>query len=210
VKNNIAKIILCLGFILSSHIFAMKNSSLPVSVSSLEELIKLLDSHGIGQSEWIKPPKALFEEIQLGECFLEIKDGKLQRTVAVVTVECFYTNDIGEKFQLVETKQVFKSGTIRERGFKYIAEKMQAGEEPIQAALRGLKEELDVSTSTLQVNSKGDSNQYLASSKTYIGLPSTYNKYHFEHNISKENYKENYVEHQEDKDTFFSWIKIEQ
>lgn len=169
-----------------------------------DELMKLLLSFpNIDLKTWIKPVSALYKELTMGECILEMKDGKLHRRVDVVCVKCYYTDNKGQRYQLVETKQVFKNGHVKQRGYQYVAEKVQLGEQPKEAALRGLAEELQIYD--VDVIELPQDNCFETSN---TGFESSYNKYGFSCNIPDSYYKDCYVEDQPDKSTFFSWIPI--
>lgn len=178
--------------------------------NSEQDLLQLLSNYpNVDTATWIKGVSSLYSEVKNGECILEIEDGKLHRRVDVVAVKCFHTNNRGERFQLYEEKQVFKNGNARERGYKYVAEKLHAGENPEQGALRGLAEELQISGPDIHVTPLVAENTFKKmESATYKGISSSYNTYVFSCEISDAHYKDSYVEDQEDKQTFFSWIKI--
>lgn len=181
-----------------------------VSLSSQQDLDQLLAKFpDIDTGTWIKSVSSLYNEVKTGECILEIEDGKLHRRVDIVSVKCFHTNDNGERFQLFEERQIFKNGNTRERGYKFIAEKLQLGESPEQAAIRGIAEELQISGPEVHVISLPEENTFeRKESSAYKGLQSSYNIYFFSCEISANHYKNTYVEEQQDKSTFFSWFKI--
>lgn len=181
-----------------------------LTINNEEELILLLNKFpNIKANEWIKTPSALYSEIKNNECVLGLEDGKLHRRVDVAAVKCFHTNQNGERFQIIEEKQVFKNGMMRERGNKYIAEKVQAGESPEQAAIRGLAEELQISGPNVHVIALPEENKFeKRESPTYKGIQCSYNTYAFSCEISDVYYKNCYIEEQKDKSTFFSWVKI--
>jgi hypothetical protein len=180
-----------------------------VFIDDEEGLRKLLSHFHINSDTWIKSISALLKEIKNGECILGIEDGKLHCRVNGVVVKCFYTNDQQERFQLFEEKQVFKNGQIRKRGHRFVAEKLKSNESPEQGALRGLAEELQISGPDVHVVPLFEENRCdTRESLDYIGIQTTYNSYVFSCEISDSHYKDCYVEDQEDKQTFFSWIKI--
>ncbi|MBA3237967.1 MAG: NUDIX domain-containing protein [Parachlamydiaceae bacterium] len=181
-----------------------------LTINNEEELkIWLNKFPNIKANEWIKSPLALYNEIKNSECVFGLEEGKLYRRLDVVSVKCFHTNPNGQRFQIFEEKQVFKNGMIRERGNKYIAEKIQAGESPEQAAIRGLAEELHISGPNVQVVALSEENKFeKRESPTYKGIQCSYNTYSFSCEISDVDYKSSYVEEQDDKSTVFSWVKI--
>ncbi len=181
----------------------------PVNICSVEDLDKLLLSFQINPNNWIKSVPALYNEVKNGDCILVIEDGKLHSRVNGVVIKCFYTNTQRERYQLFEEKQVFKNGQTRERGHKFVAEKLQSGESPEQGALRGLSEELQISGPDVHVIPLFEENKCDSiESPDYRGIQTSYNTYVFSCEISDSHYKNFYVEDQEDKQTFFSWVKI--
>ena len=179
----------------------------PLVFENEEEFNRKLVEFSMNTEKWIKSASALYKEIVQGDCILGIEDEKLHRSVNVIQVKCFYTNEQGEQFQLIEVKQVFKNGTIRERGHKFLAEKLQIGESPEQGALRGLFEELQISDVKV-VPIPTENSFKKQESLTYIGLSCSYNTYVFSCEIPKSLYKSSYIENQDDKDTFFEWYKL--
>lgn len=178
--------------------------------NSQSELNNLLYQHQIDPTKWIKTPQNLFKEVQERDCILGLEDGQLHRKVQVAHIKCFYTNNHGEKLQLKEDRQVFKNGNVRERGFQFVAEKIQFGEPPKDAALRGLSEELQIFGPDIDVVPLEEENIFerRASSNTYVGIASSYQVYVFKCDIPHNHYRDSYVEVQEEKQTFFSWMKI--
>ncbi len=180
-----------------------------INLCDVEELNKLLSHFQINPAKWVKGVGALYKEVKNGECVLGVKNGELHCQVKGVVIKCFYTNSQQERFQLVEEKQVFKNGQTRERGHRFIAEKLKAGESPEQGALRGLAEELQISGPDVHVLSLFEENKCdTIESPDYRGIQTTYNTWVFSCEISDFHYKKYYVENQEDKQIFFSWIKI--
>lgn len=180
-----------------------------VDLESEDDLLNLLSHFQIIPENWIKSVSALYNEIVNGECTLSIREGKLHCQVNGVVIKCYHTNNQGERFQLFEEKQVFKNGQIRERGHKFVAEKLRSGESPEQGALRGLAEELQISGPKVHIIPLFEENKVdTRESPDYKGIQTTYNSYVFSCEISDLHYKNYYIEDQEDKQTFFSWVKI--
>ncbi len=179
------------------------------NLTSVEDLNKLLSGFSeIHTESWTKSVPSLYSEIKNGECIFGLEDGSLLRRVDVVCIKCFHTNYNGEKFQLIEEKQIFKNGNIRERGYKFVSEKLKLGELPEEGALRGLAEELQISGSDVQVTPMSEENKFeKKESLTYKGLACSYNTYYYSCEIFNAHYKESYVENQDDKQTIFTWIK---
>lgn len=181
----------------------------PVSLKCEEDLSNLLSSFQINTDNWIKSVSALYKEVKNGECILGIEGGKLHCHVNGVVIKCFHTNCLGERFQLFEEKQVFKNEQTRMRGHKFVAEKLKSGESPEQGALRGLAEELQISGPDVNVVPLFEENKSeTIESPDYRGIQTSYNTYVFSFEVSDSHYKNFYIEDQEDKQTFFSWIKI--
>lgn len=184
----------------------------PLNITSKAELKDIIRNQFpyINTDSWMKKVSALYAEIKNGECILGIENEKLHRRVDVVSIKCFYTDENFQRFQLIEEKQVFTNGKDRPpRGYKWVAEKMQRGESPEHAAIRGLKEELKIFGSDVHVESLPKENTFeKRESDTYKGLECSYNKYWFSINIIKAHYKDSYVEVQGDKQTFFKWIQV--
>jgi hypothetical protein len=109
-------------------------------------LSQVLSENGIDIENWShdrgnKSISDLQTEIEAGEATLETIDGILTRVVKVASVSVNVW--LGEKlFLLVEDKQIFFTGAIRERQRKSLSEKLYANETPISAARRVLKEEI--------------------------------------------------------------------
>lgn len=89
---------------------------------SVQDLVVALQEQDITTTNWIKSPKALYQEIKSGDCYMQFEHGRLIRYVDVVRVHVYYQNENGNALLLVEDKQVFKNGKTRVRGFKYVAE----------------------------------------------------------------------------------------
>jgi hypothetical protein len=181
----------------------------PLSIKSEEELCIWLNKFpDIKPNEWIKTVSDLYKEIETGECILGIEDKKLHRRIDVVSIKCFHTNEEGQRFQIFEEKQVFKNGRERQRGFNYIAEKLQSNETPEECAKRGLAEELQIAGPDVHLVPLTEENKFEKRETSYTGIQGSYNKYFFSCEIPKLFFKDSYIEEQEDKSTYFSWIKI--
>lgn len=176
------------------------------TVSSLLDLISLLDDYGISTDGWIKDANSLFTEIKEEECYLVDKNGVLMRHVDVVRVFC---NSKSDTLKLVEEKQVYhKTGKIMNRLHEYVSEKIKFGENPMEAAIRGLQEELGLNTEKLIITKRNNPKKLDSQlSKTYTSLLCVYNYHDFDVSIPDDQYKEEYIENQEDKSTFFIWKK---
>jgi hypothetical protein len=115
-------------------------------VLSIVDLSKSLLAEGIDLEKWspslgTKSVTDLQAEIDVGETQLQSIEGILTRVVKVVNVAVRV--EIGDRsFLLVEDKQIFFTGAIRERGLKCLAEKIINDEQQEIAARRALQEEI--------------------------------------------------------------------
>jgi hypothetical protein len=177
----------------------------------VKDVENVLRRFGISTEGWQKDTGALLKEIEEADCYLEVVSDKLIRKVDVARVRCFYENEIGEKFQLKEDKQVFLDGKEKVRKWECVSEKKHAEEDPEHAALRALEEELQIPVGCVQVIADEDMlTTETKVSSTYKGLTSIYNFYNFSANIPKDQYQPEYKEVQPDKTTYFSWKKLDQ
>jgi hypothetical protein len=175
-------------------------------IKSKDQLRDILISGGVPVDVWnaFKGIGDLWEEVRSGETILVQRGKEVVRQVSVARIFVYYTDDNGQRYQLVETKQVRKDGNVRERGFDYVAEKFKASENPQQAALRGVGEELGISIST-GLSSRGISTEE-RKSPSYPGLKSEYKFHLFELTLDPSQFKEEgYVEDDEKKKTYFEW-----
>ena len=186
----------------------MIHSNPALRFDHVKDLENMLQKFGISTNGWQKNTEALFKEIEEADCYLEVENNKLIRKVDVARVRCFYENEIGEKFQLKEDKQVFSDGRERVRKWECVSEKKHANEEPEHAALRALEEELQIPSTNIHVIPDQDMHTTeTKDSSTYKGLTSVYNFYNFSVQIPKDQYRSTYEEVQPDKTTHFSWKK---
>eukprot|EP00469_Lotharella_globosa_P003892 CAMPEP_0167804198 /NCGR_PEP_ID=MMETSP0111_2-20121227/20330_1 /TAXON_ID=91324 /ORGANISM="Lotharella globosa, Strain CCCM811" /LENGTH=488 /DNA_ID=CAMNT_0007700895 /DNA_START=75 /DNA_END=1541 /DNA_ORIENTATION=+ len=144
------------------------------------DLAHFLKSRGLDISTWgtgtAKSVKHLWRELQDRESTINIdKRGQLARTVRVVRV--LARRSAKNPNVLIEKKQVLLDGRVRHRG-SVLAEKMQAGETPKQAAIRGIVEELDGFVSDMsqihQLTLDPKTRVEMKPSISYPGLPSSY------------------------------------
>lgn len=129
-----------------------------------------IQQYGVGNAKTIA---SLRDEVSKGETTLILEDNVPVRSVSVVSV--LLKNASGQT--LVEERQVFPDGRERCRGLP-LSEKMLRGEEWLEAAYRGIQEELGtVLTSESQVILKEETHftefeqNY---SKSYPGLLTKY------------------------------------
>ena len=107
--------------------------------------------------------------------------------------------------RLVEEKQVFTDGRKRTRDIGgSIAEKLLPNEEAEKAALRAVREELQV-IGDLTIRPKR-TDEEIKDSPSYPGLQTKYVRHYFETELDGKQFKpEGYTETQPDKTTFFVW-----
>lgn len=181
-------------------------------IKTTEELVAKLKEYGIPHEVWgkgeSKSAESLLDEIVNGECNIVEENGQLVRYIEFVGVNIFY-NENGNKYLLVEDRQVFNDGRVRRRKMlASVSEKMKPGENPLYSAIRGVKEELGIDIGKSQLEIKKDIN-YDSKSQSYPGLSSKYKGYIFNCDIIGDQYKEEgYIEVQKDKSTFFVWEKV--
>lgn len=187
----------------------MENETNFVENDHLQELRKKLEQAGVDISVWgkgeAKTLESLYQELEKGESVLQVVDGKLELIRYVVSANVYYFTKEGSKLHLQEDKQVFKDGRIRHRRYAQpIAEKMKPDEDPRNAMIRCLQEELGLKG---DFNLKQiDSYQNKTASQSYPGLESQYFGHRFEVILDDEQFQEaGYQEEQDDKTTYFVW-----
>ncbi|EKD42919.1 MAG: hypothetical protein ACD_72C00533G0001 [uncultured bacterium] len=179
---------------------------------TIEVLKAQLQNNGIDLSKWgqgdAKTIEQLFEEIEEGETEL-IKDidGKLVRKVLGVGADIYYVD--GDKtFRLKEEKQVFGDGRVRVRDFgRAVSEKMKFGEYSHDAMVRGIQEELGISSNVTlhEIETIVDKKD----SPSYPGLMSNYVVDVFKVELTSRQYKsEGYIEERDGLTTYFVWEQI--
>jgi hypothetical protein len=155
-------------------------------VTSSMDLSQLLLDNGINLDRWsrdrgTKNIADLAAEITAGETKLESIEGILTRIVRVVKISIDVR--LGDKlFRLIEDKQIFFTGAVRQRGLKNIAEKMQGHETPLQTVQRALKEEIGLEFTGAWIFT-GEENQQL-NSPSYPGLNSCYQMFNYQITLS--------------------------
>lgn len=110
---------------------------------------------------------------------------------------------------LKEDYQKFKDGRVRKRKMDAsVAEKLDKNDRNlISAVIRGIKEELDVDISESQISNNGK-NRKIMDSMSYPGLNSIIDLFKYTVILNDSQYNpDGYVENQEDKSTYFKWIK---
>jgi predicted NUDIX family NTP pyrophosphohydrolase len=174
---------------------------------SIVDLSKSLLAAGIDLEKWspslgTKSIDDLQAEIDVGETQLQSIEGILTRVVKVVNVTVRV--EIGDRsFLLVEDKQIFFTGAIRERGLKCLAEKIINDEQPEVAARRALQEEIGLNFEG-ELVSIGDEIQQ-QSSPSYPGLSTQYQFYNYQIELSIGDLQQiRFIEIQEGKMSLFT------
>lgn len=170
-----------------------------MKIEYLEEYLGII---GVPLARWgkggFKTLEHLTSEINKGECRI---NGIVRTTqTAVCHVFC-------RDLELHEVCQVFSDGSIRYRHLPWgsVGEKMQIGENALNAMMRGFKEELGVVLSDFYFRYKGGRVLPMKPSKSYPGLVTLNQQSRFVVMMPKDLFREQYVERQTDKSTYFEW-----
>lgn len=185
----------------------------------LQDLIELIreTNPNIDLKLWgIKDAKTathLIDEVNRGECTLELVDGVLYRNIEVVSITIYYQQR--KTLILRETEQIFADGRPRNQNLSdncSVAEKMKIGKEnPLEATLRAInKEELskikDVPVTESQLRFMRTI-QRENPSASYPGIFTNKEIHTFECIFTDEQFNpEGYTEIQDDKITRFRWF----
>ena len=182
-----------------------------ININSEEELHNILKEFNIDLSVWetgsYKSVEHLWNEIKEEECIIYNDNTKLKREVNFVGAKIMYK--IGDtKYHLKEEKAIFKDGRERIRNIWYsMAEKFKFNEDPQEALIRGMKEELDINI--LENQTTFYNKVYFPSDEDYPGLKSFHTGYSYIITLNENQYKpEGYIEHQADKDIYFVWEEV--
>jgi hypothetical protein len=172
---------------------------------------EILKAHGVPVEKWginaAKSVNHLQKEIDNKECYIDYigPEKELVRFVEFVGINVTYKN-----FILKEDRQEFVDGRIRRRDMQSsVSEKIIHGEDPKIAAVRGMEEELGLKIDPNQLRGESKLTYYDTSvSKSYPGLKSKYRGAQFDCELTDDQFnKEGYVEVQDDKSTYFVWVK---
>ena len=179
-----------------------------------DALQKQLADAGIDTSSWgtgqAKTLAHLQKEIEGGETLLIAGEtGELLRKVVVGGADIYYQSSDGKKYRLKEDRQVFKDGRERRRDLgQAVSEKMKPDENPKDAMIRGIQEELGINGEIDLTETRTDVQQ--VTSPSYPGLESEYIRHKFQATLTDEQFRpEGYVEEQSDKSTYFVWEEVE-
>lgn len=172
-----------------------------------QELIKLLLEHKVPVHTWgtgvTQTLGHLLNNINEGEVELAVHDGVLTRFAIGARVFVYYCGG-SKSLKLWEAMQVFKDGRPRVRNLESsLGEKVKPGEPPLEAAKRGMKEELSYIARGTVV--KGP-----MPSDSYPGLNTRYVMHDFHVLLPRHLFKpEGYEEEQYDKTSYFVWKEVE-
>jgi hypothetical protein len=178
-----------------------------IEITSINQLDDLLKEHSVDTTIWgtgkTRTLVDLFLEIAAGETVLTIEEGRLTRTLHVVGI-----NVTCGEYRLKEDRQELTDGRVRHRELSVsCAEKIIGGEDPKAAAVRCLKEELQIDVHPSELIAKV-SHTTDNLSNSYPGLYTIYYRNPFEYEMKPELFKEEgYQEFQDNKTTFFVWTK---
>ncbi len=178
-------------------------------------LKKQLEAAGINTAEWgtgqAKTLEHLQKEIESGETILVTGEKcELLRKVVVGGADIYYKSPDGKRYRLKEDRQVFKDGRERRRDLgQAVSEKMKPDEDPKEAIIRGIQEELGIS-GEITLTEIGTDYQIITS-PSYPGLQSQYIRHRFQAVLNEEQFNPNgYIEEQSDKSTYFVWEEVEE
>lgn len=180
-------------------------------------ITRLLNGCGVDITLWgsgdAKTVDQLVKEAMAGEARMIQDDAsELIRRVEVVQGIITYSGGNGDRFQLVEEKQVFNDGRVRVRDHLSdisVSEKMHPGEDPHEALVRGMLEELEISEG-VRIVGEPTVDFKDEDSLSYPGLRSQYQLYTFAVELDPVAFiPEGYAEIQDDKTNYFIWKKIE-
>lgn len=143
----------------------------------------------------------LMSEIILGESRLQLIDDAVVRVVRVASVDI--PCPLGDDRYLHELRQEYPTKNV-ERNLSGVSEKIQGDEDPLDAGLRGIKEELGIVIGEEDIRDLGY--ELVDNLKSaYNGIVSKTLLYRFEATIKESDFRQEYREVQESKITVFGW-----
>lgn len=175
------------------------------------KLQQFLKQHSVDINQWgkgmAKTFEHLFNELIKGECDLKIENNKVVRYVRALSIKIYYKDE-----RLIEEYQKMKDGRFRRRILDCsVAEKLTKYDKDLDEAVgRALEEELGIKSITDDQVKKGEELHRLhPNSEDFPGLVMSLNLYRYEVHLKYEQYHPyGYVEHQEDKEIHFNWVKM--
>lgn len=141
----------------------------------------------------------------------EIRSGEsvIQEGIRYIQVACVRVTYPPDELQLFEAYQILDNGETRERQVSGVSEKLKSDERAIQAAIRGIQEELDLDLPGDRFLSLGtELSQRI--SKGY-NLPTCYTLHKFSLELTQEEFQPLYpiyISQESDKTTVFKWMAI--
>lgn len=144
----------------------------------------------------------LQQEIQSGESVI-------QEGIRYIQVACVRVAYLPAELQICEAYQILDKGETRKRNLSGVSEKLKPGERAIQAAMRGIQEELDLALESDRFLSLG-TELCQKISKGY-NLPTVYTLHKFSLELTKEEFDRLYpiyISQEADKTSVFKWIPI--
>lgn len=180
---------------------------------ALQLLQQKLQNAGINTSKWgtgqAKTLAHLQKEIESGETMLVTKEnGEILRRVVVGGADIYYISPDAKTYRLKEEKQIFKDGRERRRDLgNAVSEKMKLDENPKDAMVRGIAEELGVEGEIALEETGTDI--HLIDSPSYPTLQSEYVTYKYRVILKDQQFNpDGYIENQSDKSTYFIWEEV--
>jgi hypothetical protein len=187
----------------ASELLGCTNDAIAVQ----DALLSLFPSINDGR----KTAQDLLAEIMLGESKLVQKDAEIAREVAIAEVRCLSNLKPGETIREICQKwHTSKKTTVRfnsEQHLPLVCEKLMYLEKPVAAAMRGLKEELNVSD--VEFIALTHESYVPNSDSAYCGIKSYVRIHAFEAWLKAEDVQEEYIEKGQKKNTHFKWIEFE-
>lgn len=196
-----------------------------IPIESHNSLVDMLNHHGVPHHMWgendTRTSHDLYEEIAEGEAALFLAEEGLRRYCASIKVNLYHKTS-SKMLHLVEAAQHnIVTGVWRHRGLlNSLSEKQRVfrGEEPQEAALRGMREELrgpdneQMVTTPLHIRLKMQRLWPAQQERNYSGLLSTTETHYYDALLRPEEYSPwGYMEQQFDefgqlrRATFFHW-----
>lgn len=181
-----------------------------LKIYSLKNLERLLTSNGVDISTWgkgsAKTLSHLLQELIKKECTIYVREGRVVRGVHALSINVIFKDEI-----LKEEYQKFKDGRIRRRKMDCsVAEKLNSDEinDADNSVSRAMAEELQIYDIKNNQIKGGEKASRSRESDSYPGTLMDITLYRYDVTLQEHQYNPyGYVEHQEDKDTFFVWVK---
>jgi hypothetical protein len=175
-----------------------------------QKLEKFLQQNNVDTSSWgkgmAKTLQHLFYELVKGECELKVEKNRVVRDVKSLSITVYYKDE-----RLEEEYQKMKDGRFRRRVLDAsVAEKLTKDDGDLNEAVkRALEEELSITKITDdQMKYNGEADRTVENSQDFPGIAMNLKLYKFDVTLKYEQYHPyGYIEHQDDKDIYFVWVK---